>query len=101
MRDLGKRSTGRRMSRLVSRAVALVACALIVGLLVSEGRSGAIFERRLNAYGLWVSNVDRVVVGAVAIVAVVVGALWSRWDRRREQRLAERGRRKGPRGGDT
>ena len=72
----------------------LAACGLgmwfFVGGLIKEWRSGAAFFRYRNWEGLWVSHADLLVVGAVTISVMIIGAAWSLWDRGSERRLAKR-----------
>jgi hypothetical protein len=69
---------------------------VVVGGFIKEWRSGAAFVRYKNWRGLLVSHADALVFAAVTAIVMVLGALWSIWDRGRERRLAEkiaRGRR--------
>ena len=61
-----------------------------LGSLIKEWRSGAGFSRYKNWQGLWVSHADGLIFGAAAVGVMVLGAVWSAWDRGSERRLANR-----------
>lgn len=61
-----------------------------LGGLTKEWRSGAGFVRYKNWQGLWVSHADGLIFAAVAAMVMILGALWSLWDRGSERRLANK-----------
>jgi hypothetical protein len=72
----------------------LLVCALalwaLVSSLINEWRSGAAFFRYRNWKGMLVSHADVLILIVVAGIAMILGVVWTWWDRGREKRFARR-----------
>jgi hypothetical protein len=78
------------LAALTFLAATLLGLWVLVRNLVLEWRSGAAFTRYRNWEGLMVSHADMLIFMAIAGIAMIVGAVWSLWDRGKDRRLARK-----------